>query len=301
MPALVPTLNALLEHADQLFEADRLGKALAAYESLVSVSQDKADRATEGMCRSRIAECLLLRQDPDAAREQLEHAANVLDPSNRKGMGRYRWAAARLCIATESAAVVRAYLQEYVAWGDSVADSRAVIDGCVLLADQSDNEGRIQWLERALQVGQETQTSDRLGRICNDLAASLDEAGRIDEALEAYELALGWQRLRGSLRDQVGACWAIGAVALRQEDFPLAAARLEEAISLADEQVECQDLLALALGDLAWVQHGSGDEIEARRVLIRALHHATEVELSSAWRHAWEQMQNLARKLDLSP
>ena len=151
-----------------------------------------------------------------------------------------------------------------------------------------------------MQVGQDAQTTTRLGRICNDLAASLDQVKRTDEALELYELALGWHRMTGSIRDQVGACWAIGSVALREEDLPLARNRLEEAIQLAGEGAECQDLLALSLGDLARVYHESGDVIEARRLLIRGLKHAREVELSSAWNHAWQNMIVLSRQLDIS-
>jgi len=293
-------LNAQLERADQLFDEGRLTKAMEAYEALLVTAQEKLDRSTEVMCRSRIAECFVLRQDGGTAVEQLERAAEVLDANNRKAQGRFRRAKARVVIATETLGAVRIYLESYVQWADEAAHYEALIDGCCLLAEHSDLEGRIAWLERALQVGQDTQTTARLGSICNDLAASLDQAKRTDEALELYELALGWHRMTGTVRAQVGACWAIGSVALREEDFPLARSRLEEAVQLAGERSECQDLVALALGDLACVYHESGDIIEARRVLIRGLKHAREVDLSSAWNQAWQKMLSLSRQLEIS-
>jgi hypothetical protein len=99
----------------------------------------------------------------------------------------------------------------------------------------------------------------------------------------------------------VGACWAIGSVALRDEDYPLARVRLEEGIRLAGDSPEHQDLLALSMADLARVYLAAGDVIEARRLLIRGLEEAKEVDLSSAWNQAWKRMLELAKELELSP
>lgn len=301
MRALVHTLNALLERADQLFDEGPLSKALQAYEELLSTAQEKMDRSTEVMARSRIAECCLIRQEEAEASEQLSRAAEVLDVQNRTAHGRYKWAQVRCIIATDNTGVIRETLEAYVQWAEEASHFECLIDGCCLLANQSEDESRIQWLERALQVGQETQTSDRLGRICNDLASALDVVGRRKEALEAYELALGWHRMTGSVRDQVGACWAIGTVALREEDLPLARERLEEAVQLAGDNPDHQDLAALSLADLARVHHESGDEIEARRLLIRGLILAKEVDLAAAWNQAWRAMLEFAKVLDIKP
>ena len=301
MPALVPTLNSLLERAHQLFDEGRYSKALDAYENLVVRAQEKMDRSTEVIARSRIAECFVIRQDGDAALDQLQRAKDLLDQQNRTAHLRYRWAYARTVLLTETKEAARAELQDYVRWADDDAQFEALIDGCCLLAESSSGEERIQWLERALQVGQDTQTTARLGRICNDLAASFDGMGRTEEALDLYELALGWHRMMGSTRDQVGACWAIGSVALREEDFPLARTRLEEATALAGEQPECQDLLALALADLGRVHFEAGDVIEARRLVIQSLKHAREVDLSTAWNQAWSRLLSFAESLDIRP
>ena len=300
VPALVPTLNTLLGRADQLFEEARLGKALEVYEQLLAQSQETLDRSTEVIARCRIAECFVMRNEPFAAEEQLQRAKERLDDTHLRVVARYRWAHIRWVLATEDVVAKREALNTYIHWADGAAQYALVIDGCRLMADHGPEEDRISWLERALQVGQESQTTEHLGRNSNDLAAALDGAGRASEALETYEMALGWHRLRGSVRDQVGACWAIGSVALREEDFPLAFERLNEAVAMAGNAPEHQDLLALSLADLARAHFETGDVIESRRVLLSAMEHARAVDLATTWNQAWQNVHSLAKALDLA-
>lgn len=300
MPALVPTLNTLLGRADQLFEEARLAKALELYEQLLAQSQENLDRSTEVIARCRIAECFVIRNEPMVAQEQLERAKERMDENHIRVVARYRWAHIRWVLSTENAGAKVKALGEYIRWADASAQYALVIDGCRLMAEHGETDDRISWLERALQVGQESQTTEHLGRISNDLAAALDGAGRPAEALETYEMALGWHRLRGTVRDQVGACWAIGSVALREEDFPLAFERLKEAITMAGNAPEHQDLAALALSDLARAYFETGDVIEARRLLLQAIDQARAVDLASTWNQAWQGMHSLASSLDLT-
>jgi len=300
VPALVPTLNTLLGRADQLFEEARLAKALELYEQLLAQSQENLDRSTEVIARCRIAECYVMRNEPVAAEEQLQRAKERLDDTHLRVVARYRWAHIRWVLAIENDSAKKEALDDYVRWADASAQYALVIDGCRLLAEHGNPEERISWLERALQVGQESQTTEHLGRISNDLAAALDGAGRAVEALETYEMALGWHRLRGSVRDQVGACWAIGSVALREEDFPLAFERLKEAIQMAGNAPEYQDLAALALSDLARAHFETGDVIEARRLLLQAIDQARAVDLATTWNQAWQEMHRLAASLELN-
>jgi len=274
-------------------------KAIRALEELLVQAQERADRPMEVIARSRLAECWLLRRDEQAAAEALSRAEEILDRAHTGSFSQYRRVQARMAVFTLSGEALRDELTEYVRWADGVCAYPAFIDGCQLLADHSDAEQRIYWLERALEVGQQSKTESELGRICTALADALDTAGRSEEALEVYEMALGWHRLKGSMRDQVGACWAIGSVGVRLEDWPLARIRLEEGIRLAGNNSSLQDLVALSLAELAKVNEASGDVIEARRLVLRAVRLAREEDLMSSWPKYWMALTKYAGHLDL--
>jgi len=311
MPALVPTLRTLLAQADAHFVDGRLGDALDAFDLLLERSQERADRATQVVARSMIARCLLRKRDVDGARTQLQTAALLIDPVHLESHGRYRAGLARLALRESMPEVAREELRAYLQWAEEARAHPEVVDACLLLADQVDLaerdeelnrrrlEERASWIQRGIEHAIAHDVGRRLGSAYNDLAVALDQLSRPSAALEAYQEALVSYRSYGTRRQLVGAAWAVGSSACRLEDWPLARARLEEAIEGAERAEDCPDLLALALVDLALVHEASGDVVDARRLVIRAVALAREQGLSQVWPARWTAMLDYARSLDL--
>jgi len=300
VPSLVTTLRQLLAQADALFEAGRIGQARTCYEDVLQRAQEKADRASEVVARSMLARIHLKRRDMDAAREELQLAAQFLDPLHLESHGRYRMVLARLAVAESPDDVGEQELLAYLHWAEEQGAHEQVIDACLLLAVRGDRDEQVRWLRRAIDYGLDHRVERRIGEAYMQLGALLDEATRYDDALEAYQQALHWHRRRGAPRQMVAAAWAVGAVACRLEDYPLARTRLDEAVEAAEQADEtCGDLLALALADLAVVYEAAGDVVEARRLLLRSSVLAREQDLPRFWPDRWRDMVAHAKRLEL--
>jgi tetratricopeptide (TPR) repeat protein len=307
MSVLVTTLRSVLATADGHLSEGRLGAALRAYEDLLERSQARTDRAMEVVARSMLAQCRLRSRDVDGAREQLHTAARVLDPLHLESHARYRRSLCRLAVEEGLSNTVKSELRDYLAWAEAVRSHAEVLDACMLLARTSSPEDRIDWLQRGIDHALNFEVLDELGGAYNDLAAALDQAGRLNEALEAYQQSLTWHErnaergIRGAKRGVVGAGWAVGALANRLEEWPLSRIRLEEALAAADGLEDTEDLAGWITAELAIVHEAAGDVVEARRLCLRALKMGREQALDAVWPERWQSLCDHARRLELDP
>jgi len=300
LPSLVTTLRSLLRQADAHFESDRLGRARSAFEVLLERSQERSDRAMEVVARTMLAHCHLRRHDPEAAREELQHASQLMDPAHMESHARYRSVLARMVLHEGPKEVIERELLEYLHWGETSGAHPQVVDACLLLADHGDPQERELWLQRGIDHALDHQVHEPLGDAYTALAVLLDEQGQSEDGLEAYQQALHWLRQSGTPRQVVASAWAVGAVACRLGDYPLARSRLDEAVAGAESAEEsCADLLALALADLALVHEAAGDVVEARRLLIRSSALAREQDLPRYWPERWRTLLEHGKRLEL--
>lgn len=300
MSSLVTTLLSLLSKADGQLAAGRIAAARTAYEELLQQAQERLDRPMEVVARSMLAQTLLKRRDLEGAREELRRASFQIDPLHLQSYGRYRSVMARIAVEEGPAETAREELHDYLHWGEGAGAHNEVLDATVLIANLASRpEDRAYWLQRGIDHALNHGVDRSLGRVYNDLAATLDLLEQSDEALECYQQSLAWHRKLGSVRDIAGASWAVGNLAARLEDFPLAQERLQEAIDVADGAEGCGDLVALAMADLAAVYEESGDVIEARRLVIRAVELARQQELGAVWPQRWEALLEHARHLEI--
>lgn len=318
MASLVPTLASYLAHADELFALGRIPQARRAFEDVLQRAQERVDRATEGIARSMLARCLLKLRDLDGAREQLLLSAQIADPAYVDAHARYRASLARLAIEEGPPETARAEVREYLAWAGGSNRAPEVLDAVMLLAALCEPTERVEWLERGIDLAQQIDNTRMdnanldegglpkdvgqprdYGRVYAELAAALDQLDQTDSALDAYQKALVHHRAHGHIRDAVAVGWAVGALAARNEDFPLARATLEQTLLLAEQVDDCEDLVALALADLATVYEAAGDVIEARHILLRAIARGREQDLPTVWPERWERLIAYARRLDL--
>lgn len=299
MSVLVTTLRTLLAQADAHFEAGRLANARGAYELLLERSQDRSDRPMEVISRAQLASVQIRRRELAAAADELAVASRLLDPGHLEAYGRYRRVLARLAVAEGEQQNMLRELRDYLLWAEDVGLWPEAVDACSLLAWHGPTDERLEWLERGIETAIHGEVHSALGALCTHLATGLDEQGSLEDALEAYQQAYTWFQREGGDRQRVGAAWAVGAAACRAEDWPLARQRLEEAVEASEHAPGCSDLLPLALADLAQVNEASGDVIEARRLLIRALEVGAGHDLSALWPDRWRAMLDYAKRLDL--
>jgi tetratricopeptide (TPR) repeat protein len=297
--ALVPTLRSLLAQADAVFAEGRTPQARRAYEDLVQRAQEKPDRATEGMARAMLARCLLLLEGADAARVQLDLAERTVASGDVEARARFLSARVRLQLEEGPPAAARTALREYLAFAEDERRGHEILDACLLLSAGAPPKDRAEWLDRGISQAVELGADALLGRACGELAHALDQLEQGEAALEAYQQSLRWHRHRGRGRESVAAGWAVGALACRLEEWPLARSALEEAVAVGERLTDCEDLVAWALADLASVYEAAGDVIEARRILLRALARGREQQLGAQWPDRWDAMRRHARRLEL--
>jgi tetratricopeptide (TPR) repeat protein len=299
MSVLQTTLRTALEHADALFEAGRLPAAQSAFEDLLEKAQERSDHGIEVVARVMIARCLLRRHDVGGALQGIADAEQRLDPDHRESAARLRAAKARILLEADPIAA-KEELRAYLRWAEERFAWFEAVDALLLLAGSAATpDDRVSWLQRAADLGQEQGLDGPMGRVHGELAAALEQQGRIEEALDAWQMALQSYRKNGPVRSRIASAWAAGSLAARVEEWPLAQKCLEEAVREAERTDDCIDLLALALADLARLHEASGDVIEARRVMIRALRLAREQDLVRAWPEKWEALRAQARALEL--
>lgn len=302
---LATTLRSQVEAAEAHLVAGRLAAARAAFEALVERAQERLDRETEAMAWAGLARCHLRRREPDAARVELRKAEARLESPVGEAAGRVWAVRARLSLGAPD---VLDALKRYLAWAEDAGNGAAVVDACELLAGVAvDGRGRecapderIHWLQHALDQIGERGPHEALGRLQGELATALEAMGALDEAFDAWESALRAHGRHGSPRQIVGAAWAAGTLAVRLGEWPTAQQHLEQAIAGAASADDCGDLHALALAELARVHEASGDVVEARRTLVRALALAREQDLADLWPGRWDELLAQARSLELT-
>ncbi|MCA9490381.1 MAG: hypothetical protein KC621_10665 [Myxococcales bacterium] len=299
MRTLVPTLAAQLADADAVFRSGRIPAARRAWEDLVQRAQERGDRGTECAARAMLARCLLSLQRREEAREELATVGRMADPANVAAHARYRAALARLAIEEGPPDTALRELRQYLSWAEDARDGAAILDACSLLGSAVPLDERADWLERGIEQAQDLGVAQGLGHAYGEWASALDLLGRSEPALEAWQQALRHHQQDGSGRASVAAGWAVGALACRTEDWPLARTSLEEAIVLAERLQDCDDLWALAHADLALVYEAAGDVIEARKLMIRALQRGREQYLGSAWPERWAMIRRDAERLEV--
>ncbi len=296
----VTTLRSLLGQADIAYGEGRIPAARTAYERLLEEAQVRADHAMAVTARSMLARCYLRRPDLERVRELLRQAAGLLDPNHLESHGRYRGTLARLAAVDASRDTATEEVLDYLRWAESADLGDEVLDAALLLADLSDEPAdRVSWLQRGIDRALDKGVTKRLGFAYNELATALEALERLGESLEAYRQALRVHRDHGTPRQIAAALWAVGATAVRLEDWPLGRTSLEEAVQRCERVDECADLMPLALIDLAAVHEAAGDVVEARRLALRALALAREQDLLRFWPQKWSDMVRYARSLDL--
>jgi tetratricopeptide (TPR) repeat protein len=296
---LVTTLRASLEAADRVLDDGRVGAARASYIDLLERAQDRSDASMEVMARSMLALCLLRVRDLGGAEGQLEAAERRLDVGSVEAQARFRGAEARVWLEREERQDVVPRLRDYLAWAQAAGAAEAVLDACVLLADRLPLEARVDCLQLGVEHAVDHGVERGLGRAYGLLGLTLDLQGEQAEALQAWLRAVECHESAARVRPRVGAAWAVGELACRLEDWPLARESLEAALALAEPSQDCSDLEPLILGDLAGVYEAAGDVIEARRLILRALGRAREQELHVFAPARHTRLRDVARKLDL--
>jgi len=300
VPTLVTTLRSLLSQADAHFENGRIAQARSAFEDLLERSQEKADHAMEVVARTMLAHVHLRRRDTEAARNELDMAAELLDAQHMESHTRYRAVLARLALAGSAPEVAHREVVAYLHWAEGVGEHAAAVDAALLLAERSDASDQEDWLHRAIDIAQENAVENRLAEAFTSLGALLDKSARHEEAFDAWEQARAYHLRFGTQRQIVAAAWAVGSLACKLEDWPTALSRLDEAVSGAEKAEDtCDDLLALALADMARVYEAAGDVIEARRLLLRAATLARHQDLPRFWPERWKDLIEHGRRLEL--
>lgn len=305
---LATTLRSQVDHADALLASGRLAAARGAFEALVERAQERLDRETEAIAWAGLARCYLKRREPDAAQSELRKAEARLESPTGEAASRVWAVRARLALAEGEAAET---LRRYLTWSEGAASWPAAVDACELLAGTA-NDGlardgrapspdeRVHWMQRALDIVDEHGPVEAQGRLLGELAAALEALGQLEEALDAWESALRAHTRHGTPRQVISAAWASGTLSVRLGEWPTGQQRLEQAIAGASAADDCGDLMALSLAELARVHEASGDVVEARRTLLRALALAREHDLADLWPARWDEMLAQARTLELS-
>ena len=306
MPALVPTLTTALSRADTQFASGRIPSAARRYAEVLDLAQQKTDRGAEVIARSMLAWCALKTRDLDAAQDQLQLAGAQLDPAHLVAHARYRKVRVRWILDTSEARVSSQELLEYLRWAEANQRGAEALDACLLLSRASDVADRVGWLERGIDLAVLGGDSPDLGVAYTELATCLDQLDRSEDALAAYEQALGWhQRAAASsdsdadLRAVVGAAWAVGAAAGRNEAWDRSRDQLEWALAKCTSRTDCMDLQAWIRSDLALAYEAAGDVVGARHQIVRALQLAKEQDLASLWPDRHGVLLAHARRLEV--
>lgn len=298
MRSLVPTLSRALAQADALFVEGQFPAARKQYAALMERAQDKLDRSTEAIARAMLAWCALKSRDFETAEDVLSRVDPLLQNGTMDAESRVRRVRIRLIAELEDRRSAQQACRDFLGWAEQHQRAEDALDACMLLASWSEVEERVSWLERGLERSEGAPPA-MAARGYTELGTALDQLDQPDDALRAYANALELYRSLGRSRALVAAEWAVGSSATRLEDWPLAQLRLEAALKSAGGRDDCSDLEVWIRGDLANVYESSGDVIEARRQILKALQYAEEQELGQLWPERYAVLRAQARLLEV--
>jgi tetratricopeptide (TPR) repeat protein len=281
--------SQLFDDAELLFRAREYGRALEAYQLVAHEAERQGDRPITVQACAMAARCYSLAGDLAKGQMWLERAqdrANVAEPRG--------WARTQLVGGIyqrergDRLAALDTFAQLYDYCRIEALNSEA-IDAAHHAALVAPLEAQVSWAHQGLAAARAAGDERWQAILWNNLGSTLEEQGRFEEMLEAYQQARVFHRRTGGPRQSLIADWAVGR-ALRR------LGRTEEAWTLmADALVRADGLQVASPGpaSLEWVGYVHwelgelaslrDDRDLARHHLSRALDVLMEAGVQEVW------------------
>jgi len=255
-----PQANELLDQADQTFRSRKYAESVPGYEAALTRAREAGDRSVEAEALAQIARAYSLTERLEEGRGWLQQAAAAADPALPLGWTRFlgvRGIYEREGGDKQSALATFVEMYDYSLAHDVPKRGIDAAHHAAIVAPPTE---QLSWAEKGIAAAEAAQDEGWLAVLWNNLGASHEDAGRWEEAAEAYAKAKHYHYKTGSERAKLAADWALGRASLRAGQVEVARELLPGVLTRAQawrerepeekEAAEWVGFGATALGEL---------------------------------------------------
>lgn len=295
---------ARLAEGWNLFRSHRYADAAEVFDAAATAAEEEGDTTLRVRALSMAARSRLAADDRKTGEERLAAAAALAKPEDPaawnaflSARGRFEWKAG------ENAKAAQTFEKLYdFCLAHDLFD--AAIDAAHMAAITGTPEQQVEWAKRGIAAAEKGGLDGWLGPLWNNLGATHEDAGRYEEALDAYRKARHYHWLLGREINKLIADWAVGhALRLcgRNEEAGqwlrpvLAWAERRHAQALDPETGEW---VGLSLRELGYLARDEGRPDDARRDLTRAKSLLEKAGMEKWDPKAWKDLEEALASLE---
>ena len=296
----------ILQHADDNFQTRQYLASLEGYKLAAAAAATEKNNANLVIALSQAAHLHVLMEKAESGRDWLQRAQEKARPSEPAAWASYLLARGvyerhdqLTAAALETFTSMYHFSMEHELW------AKALQAGHMATLITS-GEARLVWGRRALDAAEAAKEPSWVAHQWGALGWLLEEDGRAEGALRAFEAARSIVKVQGSFSERVKADWAVGHALRKAGRAEEAAQLMASVLSRAEERY----MLSRTEADAEWLGHAQQEMGElaaeggkaARAVawLRQAKKHFVEAGIADAAPDALAELDRRIHQLDAS-
>ena len=293
--------SRLLAHADDLFRKSDYDEAEVAYREAAEAAEAADDATVLVEALAQVARCFSIRGLADEGRPWLARAAQRADPSDPRGWSRFLGVRGRFEWQDGDNPTARATFETMYAFCVEHGLHDRAIDAAHMVAIVAESpEDQIAWAKKGIREAEAGNIPRWLGPLWNNLAATYEESGDLDNALAAYDRAREYHHRYGTERNKLVADWAVGHAHRLLGHFEEAERWLKPVLAWCDRLDE-REFLGRTLQELGEIALAQDDAAQGTALLSRALELFEALDMSSWDPTDFEALRQRVRDLSAAP
>lgn len=264
-----PGPTELLAQADSSFDARNFEAAIALYKEALTAAEAKSDVSTQIEALSQLARSHLTQGLFEGAHEWLGKA-DAIASDKYPGYARYLGVKGRLEWREGRNDSASIYFQQMYTYSKSIGLTARTIDACRMMAIVGTPEEQISWGRRGIAEAEAAGLPKELPSLWNNLAASLGDQKKFDEAYEAFVKARDYHWQYGSETGKLFADYQVGWALRMKGAHDQAMTWLRPSLAWA-ERLGNEEVQAQACQDIGEIYAAKKDPAAALTYLRRSL------------------------------
>jgi tetratricopeptide (TPR) repeat protein len=290
--------HALLEQADETFQARDYAAALEQYTSAVNKAREEFNNPVEVEALSQVARMNLLLGDKEKGREWLAQAGQKASESDPLGWsrylgvkGRFEWQDNDLKTARETFDQMYTYCHVNGLWGRAVDAAHMI----AIVAESPDEQ--IEWGRRGIEAAEANGEERWLGPLWNNLAGTYFDIKQFDSALECYLKAREYHWRYSDETAKLFADYHVGMTYRLLGRYDEAGKWLRPVLAWA-ERIENHSAIGQTCEDLGEIEIAQGRKAEGLKLLKRARSEYQLAGFDKSWTEIWEHINKRVAELE---
>jgi tetratricopeptide (TPR) repeat protein len=284
-PALAPKAADLLKQGDLMFGSRKYAEATAIFEKAVKAAESEGDKSALVEALAMTARGHLIRDLKDEGRPWIDRATAVAKPDDPAGWSRYLGVRGRFEWQDDDKAKATKTFEEMYAYCLKHELHSRAVDAAHMVAITGSVEQQIEWGTKGIEAAEKGGMDGWLGPLWNNLGNTYQDAGRFEDAVEAFLKAREYHWKVGAEINKLIADWAVGMAYRRAGDAKKAIVWIRPVLAwserrYAEEQTpDTAEWVGFSHREMGEIAAMNGKTAEALDHLKKAKKHLTEAKM----------------------